>query len=1145
MWDCMLSPGQTFTLPLRKAAPLPQSPSTEHSPQASQHRSTELHSRLSPLSPGSPIYPDGVFTPLWLAKHQQHVPSLLIAFFNVSADESTSQNEQIQIDINAIRNALGRSGYKTRFAAVLMSDKSILHAPELEDRLSAIRRATTLDPKSGLFFMPPMSSQAEIATFVQSMLTPLQPLVVEYYRDLTKHARRKKIRGGPSPSVTSPVDGGSHSLSTPGWNVRYEVKQGVFAELRQEMDVAERHYAAAIEELFNSEGILEATPSWSPRWNEARMLCDILALRVLRCQLWTGHSTSAAIAWVNYKVSTRDLVDRRGKGSQTYSWDAWESRWAEVMAQLIQHAALPSLQGLSKHGPDESGEMARLQVYALPEKALTTVERLPPFHLLHHPGYWLRLAFQSARARRTRTLAIPEEDRVPPGQSPASAVAQRSKNYDAYLVPEPHEEYPLPGNKGHDHIAALGTLATKAVREFSSRGQTRAAECIRYDLAHQVADAGRYDEALEILMPIWEEASWRDDDWNDLLRPLLVLLHDCATHVGNAEVHLATAWELLGATCLETPVRESELADYVARSKVASGKIAVRFENRQRLCPVSVSFAFSDKETHVGEPVECQLILTSHIRGDSAPLTISFVGVALSSSKIVTIKHKPDSDRVTGAETLADLSGTTESDDGSLTMDADMALRSSQKRIYSFFLTFREAGIVRMRQAALRMDNESFSLEHVFTEESLVGSTSVYVTHDDVLEQRRLPHADTTAVIVLPKPPKMQVMLHGLRKQYYTNERIHLDVELVNEEAEKVDGRAAARSAGQAHEAVTVQWDGQEAGRSHLAIGSLGVQASHKAALSIAAPSEPSTLVIEVEVTYTLESDQSTPLTKSLTVEIIVATPFEAKYNFGPLLHSDPWPSYFNAGASSTEGEPEGITHQWRMGGNVHSTATDALVIHGMKLVVDNVAHDASCSLLETATSEKQTVAPGQSTQASFEFLTRKASLDDRRPTNVDLFLDIKWSREKDSETVTTSLPVPRLTLPSSEPRVLCTVFSGPVHEDELVLQYHLENPSTHFLTFALTMEANDEFAFSGPKYRTLSLAPLSRLRVEYRILLHDQEKTEAPAEQGEGCWIWPVLQVVDSYYQKNLRVHSGGPRVKVDEKRGLGVLVNEKEAGL
>ena len=36
----------------------------------------------------------------------------------------------------------------------------------------------------------------------------------------------------------------------------------------------------------------------------------------------------------------RDLIDRRGKGSATYGWAAWESRWAQIMAELVQRAGL-------------------------------------------------------------------------------------------------------------------------------------------------------------------------------------------------------------------------------------------------------------------------------------------------------------------------------------------------------------------------------------------------------------------------------------------------------------------------------------------------------------------------------------------------------------------------------------------------------------------------------------------------------------------------------------------------------------------------------------------------------------------------------------------------------------------------------------
>jgi hypothetical protein len=95
-------------------------------------------------------------------------------------------------------------------------------------------------------------------------------------------------------------------------------------------------------------------------------------------------------------------------------------------------------------------------------------------------------------------------------------------------------------------------------------------------------------------------------------------------------------------------------------------------------------------------------------------------------------------------------------------------------------------------------------------------------------------------------------------------------------------------------------------------------------------------------------------------------------------------------------------------------------------------------------------------------------------------------------------------------------------------------------------MEATEEFAFSGPKYRTLSLAPLSRHKVEYRLALQDQvEDAGAPvsadtAEDGKGRWIWPSLQVIDSYYQKTLRVHPGSEGVKFDEKQNIAVFIKD-----
>ena len=341
---------QEFKFPPKKAdAPVSSGTSPPASPTIAP--SWVLHSPISPLTPDSPVFPDGVMTPSWIAKHQHYVPSVFVSFFHFASDPITNSlhDNQLKTEINKIKAQIHKSDYRTRYAVVLLSDKTVIESPDIEDRLANVRRATGLDPKSSLFFLPPNTSQVELRSFVVSVLSALQPVCAEYYRDLTKHSRRKKGRGtAPSPTAP-PTRGASHPLTQPGWSVRYDFKLGVFAEFRQEMDAAQRHYGIALDSLFGSDGIFETTASWSPRWDEIRLLADTIAFRHLRCQLWNTLPTSAAQTWLRYKIRLRDLLDRRGKGSLNYGWEAWESRWAHIMAQLIQKAELPAFKNLSAH----------------------------------------------------------------------------------------------------------------------------------------------------------------------------------------------------------------------------------------------------------------------------------------------------------------------------------------------------------------------------------------------------------------------------------------------------------------------------------------------------------------------------------------------------------------------------------------------------------------------------------------------------------------------------------------------------------------------------------------------------------------------------------------------------------------------------
>lgn len=312
------------------------------------------------------------------------------------------------------------------------------------------------------------------------------------------------------------------------------------------MDAAGRNYEAAYELLLDGD-VLEGISSWSPRFDEARMLADVLAIRILRCLLWTGQTTSAVQSWSNHRSRILDLVERKGKGSRTYGWEAWDARWSAVMAELVEKVDVPIFQVPEQLPRSTSLPPDIPDIYAIPEKAFAAGELLPPWDLLHHEGYWFRRAAQHTRARRKLTLAMPKEDRSAPGDSPASQIANRAHLYDTYLCPEPHVEYALPGKPTFDHGALLIDTMHKAAGHFAKRGQSRAVERLKFEVAREHMRSGQWNDAMGILKPLWQHLSWRREGWWKLVEEISWAVRACARHLGDGETLVAVEWELLSS----------------------------------------------------------------------------------------------------------------------------------------------------------------------------------------------------------------------------------------------------------------------------------------------------------------------------------------------------------------------------------------------------------------------------------------------------------------------------------------------------------------------------------------------------------------------------------------------------------------------
>ncbi|GMF81102.1 unnamed protein product [Aspergillus oryzae] len=1034
-----------------------------------------LHSPISPLTPSSPIFSDGLLTPLWVTKHQNLVPAAVINFFPFCLDPNMSslRDNQLKIEINGLKKDWSSSGYKTRFIVVLLSEESNgAFTEDVDDRVTGIRRATNLDQKS-IFLLPPDATPGELKEFGKSLLTLLQPSVMEYYRDLSKHARRKRNRSSIPPPTAPPTTGTSQTLSLQGWNVRYEFKMGIFAEFRQEIDAALRNYESAYETLFGQE-VFENIAGWSPRFNDARLLADTIAIRIIRCLLWTGQTAAAVRSWVEHRSRSQDIINRRGKGTRNYGWEAWEARWSMVMAQLIRQAEIPYFTSV---GITQDQFNEQYSIFIPREKTVPPGDVSYPWEQLHHEGYWLYRSAKHTMCRRHLAEQIPDEDRIPPGQSPASQIASKSYLYDTYLAPETHVEAPQSGVAGFNHSALILTALNAALDEFSKRDQVRKTECLRLEIAEEYMRVGSWTEAYDILQPLWSKITWRHSGWWQLMEKFGWALRECALVITSC------------AQRSSSPIRFSE--------------IKIAFEGCLR--PIKL------QSNHVAET------------DATTPCTISSPSLREPSTSSDTASLQSPTNFLTP------LIGT-----------ADLTIGPCQTKVFNVACIPREAGESRVASITLLIEEEKFDLTCAMTDLTQRDCFWWKQTKNSVARRRVGKNRDTGRCKIKPKPPNIRITTPNLMETYYTDERIVLKVEIHNEEDEAAEVTAEARLFGRPESAAKVLWLDEEGspwiqgsesstpveGLSHFIkrpLGTLETSSHRQLEIVLTDTRDASDYELEISSVYNLVSDTQTPIIATLRVKIPIIRPFEANYEFMPRLHPQPWPDFFTVDDAllGNDSTPKlgGLQQRWCLNSKVVSFALTPLVIEKISLVLVGVGGGATCHVGPEAI-----VSPGgpeiyleELRESSFAVDIHKTVLGDRRPTALNLALEIQWRRSATDEsesamssngTTISTLAIPRFVVPGGEPRVLASAMTSQIRSGLIHLDYTIENPSMHFLTFNLTMEASENFAFSGPKTLVVQLVPLSRHTVRYNLLASKR-----------GLWIQPQLVVVDTYFNKTLRV--------------------------
>lgn len=565
---------------------------------------------------------------------------------------------------------------------------------------------------------------------------------------------------------------------------------------------------------------------------------------------------------------------------------------------------------------------------------------------------------------------------------------------------------------------------------------------------------------------------------------------------------------------------------------------------------LTAAFTFEHAEGKVGEGCNSQLAVTSSAISAAAPVSISEIKLEFEGCmKPLVLQHSPTGQDDTEKPRVmkysrVSLNDVTQGARSTQVGEGDLTLRPGQTKVFEFSSLLREAGEAKALSATFIVSSELFDLEYVHTFE-VTPTPDIWWGERAVKKKIVRPHA--SSVVILPKPPKMELRFVGLQEPYYTNEPITLRLEVLNEEEEDAIANLEVRLLGDGAPEVTLKLPSEiESGESEKGnelsgtpLGRIANAASTTVEIIIPPVDVPAVFELALKVSYNLVSDIETPISRALSMQLDIISPFEANYDFSPRIHPDPWTSFFSHeeggqdGVNEQDVQAHGLAQKWCLTARYASFAIDDLIVEDLGVEVLGLNGGITCTTKKLIAIPEGglKVNPKSLEEVLFDVCTQKLSLDDRGTATLDVSLAIKWRRDAEGSPINTStLAVPRLLVSSSEPRVLAAVTYSTKIPSMIHFDVTIENPSNHFLTFGLTMEPSEKFAFSGIKQSTLQLVPLSRRTIRFRLL---------PVLRGD--WIGPIHCVIkDKYFQKVLKIApSEGLRV---DKEGILVWVPPEE---
>lgn len=563
----------------------------------------------------------------------------------------------------------------------------------------------------------------------------------------------------------------------------------------------------------------------------------------------------------------------------------------------------------------------------------------------------------------------------------------------------------------------------------------------------------------------------------------------------------------------------------------------------------------------MGEKASSQLVISSRAQDSAMPITLKSIKIAYDGGlKNMKVRHDPEvTPEAASKDELVLLYNTTLRQTTNVadefTLSKSEPILPSQyllglcnltfppgiTKALSFEIVPRESGNMEAVSVTLCVEERDFDFEIEIANSDFLRHKDLWIESKVGLSKQGLSNENSNMVRILPKPPKMRLEIPSLKRAYFTDELVALDVHVINEEQTDADVSLEIRLLGHSEtmpdinlvsedtlsegttQNVYDQGVGNYPGKLYSAsIGQLASAETRKINISLQAASEAEEYSLELKALYYLLLDPDTLITKTVEIVLVIVRPFEANYSLIPKLHLTPWPSYFNVdeiddssdSASKVDERASGLCQNWSLTAKIASFGTEAIIIENVRLRMLSEPDDATCRLSPAVgfVQGEAIIMPAELQRQKFDLEVQKYSLEDGQPTALNLQMEIDWRRESPlaSSSTTSCVAVPELVIPFGEPRVLAVAKNEQQKNGLIHLDYTIENPSMYVLSFNLGMETSEEFAFSGAKATSLQLVPLARHTVRYSLL---------PLVTGR--WISPQFRAVDLHFNKTLKIHA------------------------